>query len=139
MARTPLWTFVGAATLVRRDARRAARDQQAASLAVAALFAVWGLIWGLVPLSLQTLMLTATPDSPEASSAMFITVSQAAIAVGSAIGGVLVDSAGLASVFVVAGLTAIVAGLFAGIAQARPCPVGDPVACAAGPWPGNSP
>ena len=44
-----------------------------------------------VPLLLHTLMLTATPDSPEASSAMFITVSQLAIVVGSAVGGVLVD------------------------------------------------
>lgn len=62
------------------------------------------------------MMLAATP-TPEAASAMFITVTQLAIAVGSALGGLLVDSAGLAVVFVVSGIVAIAAGLFMGVAQ----------------------
>ena len=49
---------------------------------------------------------------------MFITVTQLAIAVGSALGGLLVDSAGLAVVFVVSGIVAIAAALFVGVAQA---------------------
>lgn len=80
---------------------------------VSVLLVVWGLIWGIVPLALQTLMLTATPDAPEASAAVLMSVLQLAIAIGSAVGGLLVDSAGLGAVFVVSGGTAIAAGLFA--------------------------
>jgi predicted MFS family arabinose efflux permease len=87
------------------------------SVVVSILFVAWGLLWGLVPLALQTWLLAATPDSPEASSAILITVMQAAIAVGSAVGGVLVDSAGLTAVFVVSGGIAIAAGLFAAVAR----------------------
>jgi DHA1 family purine ribonucleoside efflux pump-like MFS transporter len=80
-------------------------------------FVVWGLIWGLVPLALQTLMVTATPDAPEASAAVLMSVLQASIAAGSALGGLLVDSAGLETVFVVAGATAVAAGAFTVIAR----------------------
>jgi predicted MFS family arabinose efflux permease len=66
---------------------------------------------------MQTLMLTATPRFPETSSAVLITVTQLAIAVGSALGGLLVDSAGLAVVFVVSGALAVVAALFAALAR----------------------
>jgi predicted MFS family arabinose efflux permease len=84
---------------------------------VAVLFIVWGLIWGLVPLALQTLMLTATPDAPEASAAVLMSVLQLAIAVGSALGGLLVYSAGLEAVFVVGGITAIASALFAALGR----------------------
>ncbi|MCW2865708.1 MAG: transporter [Actinoallomurus sp.] len=77
----------------------------------------WGVMWGVVVLALQTLMLTATPDAPEASSAMLITISQLAIAVGSALGGVLVDSAGLAFLFVISGIVAVASALFGLLAR----------------------
>jgi predicted MFS family arabinose efflux permease len=77
------------------------------------LFVVWGLLWGLVPLALQTLMVVAVPRAPEASSAVLIAVLQLGIAVGAALGGVLVDSAGVDSVFAAAGATAILASLYA--------------------------
>jgi predicted MFS family arabinose efflux permease len=48
---------------------------------------------------------------------VLITVTQLAIAVGSALGGLLVDSAGLAVVFVVSGALAVVAALFAALAR----------------------
>jgi predicted MFS family arabinose efflux permease len=67
--------------------------------------------------ALQTLMLTATPDTPEASSAHVITISQLAIAVGSALGGVLVDSAGLAFLFVISGTVAVASALFGLLAR----------------------
>jgi predicted MFS family arabinose efflux permease len=90
-------------------------------LAVGVLYVAWGLIWGLVPLALQTLMLTATPSAPEAGSAVLITVMQLALGAGSALGGVLVDSAGLAAVFFVSGPIAVAAAL-AGL-HARRAPV----------------
>jgi predicted MFS family arabinose efflux permease len=88
-----------------------------APIVVGILFVAWGSLWGLVPLALQTHMLTAAPDAPEASSAVLIAVLQLAIAVGSAVGGLLVDSAGLAVVFLVSGLIAVGSSLFGLLAR----------------------
>ncbi|GAA4581347.1 MFS transporter [Planotetraspora phitsanulokensis] len=84
-----------------------------APVLVSVLIGAWGVLWGLVPLALQTHMLTATPHAPEAASSIFITVMQLAIAIGSGVGGVLVDSAGLSTVFVASGITAIASAFFA--------------------------
>jgi predicted MFS family arabinose efflux permease len=114
--RSRIWTFVGAAAAF--GVILAVLPALAgAPVVVGVLFLAWGLIWGLVPLAMQTLMLTATPQFPETSSAVLITVTQLAIAVGSALGGLLVDSAGLAVVFVVSGALAVVAALFAALAR----------------------
>lgn len=118
VARSKIWTFVGAAAsfgvvLVLLPAVSGFPP------AVSVLVPLWGLIWGLVPLALQTLTLTATPDTPEASSAMFIAMSQLAIAVGAALGGVLVDSAGLTTVFVVSGVIAVGSAVFGSIASRK--------------------
>jgi predicted MFS family arabinose efflux permease len=88
-----------------------------APVLVSVLIGAWGILWGLVPLALQTHMLTATPNAPEAASAIFITVMQLAIAIGSGLGGILVDSAGLSVVFVVSGITAIASAFFALLAR----------------------
>jgi len=42
-------------------------------------------------------MLRSDPGAPEAASAMFITISQLAVAAAAALGGLLIDSAGLTS------------------------------------------
>ncbi|GIF71419.1 MFS transporter [Asanoa siamensis] len=78
---------------------------------VAVALAGWGVLWGLVPLALQTHMLSATPNAPEAGSAVLISVLQLAIAIGAGLGGVVLDSAGLTALFVSAGATAVVASL----------------------------
>jgi predicted MFS family arabinose efflux permease len=77
------------------------------------MFLAWGALWGLVPLALQTLMLRSDPTAPEAASAIFITISQLAIAAGAALGGALIDTAGLTSVFVTSGTLAIAAAVIA--------------------------
>jgi predicted MFS family arabinose efflux permease len=82
------------------------------------LIVVWGLIWGLVPLALQMLMLTATPDAPEVSAAVLMSMLQFGIAGGSALGGILVDSAGLRTVFFVAGAAAALGGVVALLSRA---------------------
>jgi len=112
VARSKLWSFAGAAAAfgVLLALAPALSEWPAA---VGVVIITWGLIWGLVPLALQTLMMDATPDTPEASAAVLMSVLQLAIALGSALGGVLVDSAGVRTVFVVAGLTALVAALIA--------------------------
>jgi predicted MFS family arabinose efflux permease len=116
VARSRIWSFAGAA------AAFGALLALAPALAgypviVGAVILFWGLIWGLVPLALQTLMMEATPETPEASAAVLMSVLQLAIAVGSALGGVLVDSAGVETVFVVAGVTALAAALLAVASQ----------------------
>jgi predicted MFS family arabinose efflux permease len=114
VARSRIWTLVGAAAGFGLVLAVAPIVVGLPGI-VAILFIAWGLIWGLVPLALQTLMLTATPDAPEASAAVLMSVLQLAIAVGSALGGVLVDSAGLKAVFAVAGITAIASALIAAL------------------------
>ena len=127
VTRSRIWTFVGAA-LAFGVILAILPALSGTPAIVGMLFVTWGLLWGLVPLSLQTLLVTAIPDAPEASSAMFITVSQLAIAVGSALGGLLVDSAGLTVLFLVSGIVAIAAGLFAGVARLS---AGEPAAAEA--------
>jgi len=66
-----------------------------------------------VPLALQTLMLLVTPAAPEASAAVLMSLLQLGVAVGSAVGGVVVDSAGLTVLFLVSGTVAVAAGMLA--------------------------
>jgi predicted MFS family arabinose efflux permease len=75
-------------------------------VAVFALLVVWGLVWGGLPLGLQTLMAGATPEGAEAGLAMFVTTIQVALAVGSSLGGVAVSVSGLTADF---GFAAVVA------------------------------
>jgi predicted MFS family arabinose efflux permease len=112
VSRSRIWTFIGAAAAF-GVVLIALPLLTAVPAFVSILFVAWGLLWGLVPLALQTLMVTAVPDAPEASSAVLISVLQLAIAVGAALGGLLVDSAGVNAVFVAAGVTALLGGGFA--------------------------
>jgi predicted MFS family arabinose efflux permease len=112
VARSRIWTLVGASSAFGAIVL-ILPSVTAAPFVVGAMLVAWGLIWGLVPLSLQTLMLTATPETPEASAAVLMSLLQLAIAVGSALGGLLVDFSGLDAVYVVGGATAIVAGFVA--------------------------
>lgn len=118
VARSPIWTFVSAATSL-GAVLMIVPVLSGTTIAVGVLIVAWGFIWGFVPLSLQTRTLTANPSAPEASSAAFITVAQLAIAAGSALGGVLVDSAGLAVVFLVSGTIMVTAGLLGLLARSR--------------------
>src|SRR5258708_36800359 len=52
---------------------------------------VWGVAFGAIPLCLSVWMQLATPDLPEAGSALFLGNIQAAIAVGPPVGGTVVD------------------------------------------------
>lgn len=74
--------------------------------AVFTLLVVWGLVWGGLPLGLQTWMVAATPQGAEAGLAMFVTTLQVALAVGSTVGGIVVTASGIAVDF---GLAAVLA------------------------------
>jgi predicted MFS family arabinose efflux permease len=58
-------------------------------------------------------LLTADADTPQASATVLITVMQLSIALGSALGGVPINAHGVATVFVVGGGFALLAGLLA--------------------------
>ncbi|MFL9919171.1 MFS transporter [Paraburkholderia fungorum] len=72
---------------------------QHSSIAVAALVLAWGVSFGALPLCFSVWIQRATPDSPEAGSALFVSIIQVAIALGSLIGGVVVDHVGISADF----------------------------------------
>lgn len=61
----------------------------------AAVAAVWGAAFGLVPVSMTTWMLKSLPDSPEAGQALMVSFFQIAISLGALIGGLVVDDFGV--------------------------------------------
>jgi predicted MFS family arabinose efflux permease len=67
--------------------------------AVMVLVLVWGVAFGAIPLCLSVWMQLATPDLPEAGSALFVGIIQVAIAVGSLVGGAVVDQIGIPADF----------------------------------------
>ncbi len=58
---------------------------------------IWGLAFGAVPVCLQIWMFNASPKLFEAGSALMVSAVQIALSAGAAVGGVLVDSAGIGS------------------------------------------
>jgi predicted MFS family arabinose efflux permease len=64
----------------------------------AALLLAWGLAYGGAPVTLQTWVMTAAPNSAEAATAVYCFVFNLAIAVGAAASGLVVDALGVPSV-----------------------------------------
>ncbi|WP_238210694.1 MFS transporter [Caballeronia novacaledonica] len=60
---------------------------------------LWGVAFGALPLCFSVWIQRSTADLPEAGSAMFVSIIQVAIAVGSALGGSIVDHAGVRADF----------------------------------------
>ncbi|WP_184140953.1 MFS transporter [Paraburkholderia atlantica] len=56
---------------------------------------LWGIAFGALPLCFSVWIQRSTTDLPEAGSAMFVSIIQVAIAAGSAVGGTIVDRAGI--------------------------------------------
>jgi predicted MFS family arabinose efflux permease len=95
------------------------------------LLVVWGLVWGALPLGMQTWMSTASPAGSETGLALFVTTIQLAIAAGSVLGGAAVSSFGLAADFWLAGGVAIVGAVVLvamGLRKSSAVPVVEPVA-----------
>lgn len=68
-------------------------------LAAMAMVLAWGIAFGAIPLCLSVWMQDATPDLPEAGSALFVGIIQVAIAAGSSVGGTIVDRVGIPADF----------------------------------------
>jgi predicted MFS family arabinose efflux permease len=76
-----------------------------------ALVAVWGFVWGGLPLAMQMWMSTASPAGAETGLSLFVTTIQLALAAGSVLGGVAVTSWGIDADFRLAGVIALVGAL----------------------------
>ncbi|NYH16496.1 putative MFS family arabinose efflux permease [Paraburkholderia bryophila] len=70
---------------------------QHSSIGVTALVLAWGVSFGALPLCFSIWIQRATPDSPEAGSALFVSIIQVAIALGSLVGGMVVDHIGISA------------------------------------------
>lgn len=82
---------------------------------------LWGMAYGALPVALSVWMSRYAGDHPEASSALFVTTYQLAIAAGSFVGGRVVDSAGVVPALVVGGVAVVVAlGLLFGFGGHKP-------------------
>jgi predicted MFS family arabinose efflux permease len=68
-------------------------------LAVTLVVLLWGIAFGALPLCFSVWIQRSTPDLPEAGSALFVGTIQVAIALGSSIGGTVVDSVGIPANF----------------------------------------
>lgn len=76
-------------------------------VAVFALLVVWGLVWGGIPLSTQTWIVTSAPKEAEAGLALFISTIQIALAIGSVLGGIVVTASGMTVDFQLASVLAL--------------------------------
>jgi len=68
------------------------------------LIVIWGLAFGMMPISVQTWMFKAAPDAMESGGAVFVSTAQISLASGALVGGVSVDHLGVSSAMVVGGL-----------------------------------
>lgn len=84
---------------------------------------IWGAAWGAVPLCLNISNRDASGDAPETGSAMFTLTAQISIAAGSAIGGMIVDTAGLEIDFLTGGVAVVLSGLILWAWKAYPKPM----------------
>jgi predicted MFS family arabinose efflux permease len=87
--------------------------------AVGALVVAWGFVWAAIPVAGQVWMLETSPHLPEGAAALNVTNMQLAIAIGSAAGGALADTAGIRAVFVVAGVVSLAAAVGGGLLRRR--------------------
>jgi predicted MFS family arabinose efflux permease len=72
-----------------------------------AMIVIWGLAFGMMPISVQTWMFRAAPDAMESGGAVFVSTAQISLASGALVGGVAVDYMGVSSAMVVGGLFAL--------------------------------
>ncbi|APW39559.1 hypothetical protein RD110_22010 [Rhodoferax koreense] len=74
-----------------------------------ALMAAWGLAYGAMPLALQMWVTRAAPHVPEGGMALYVGNFQASIALGSFVGGLVVDGFGVSQAVIAGGLLGLIA------------------------------
>lgn len=81
------------------------------------LLVLWGLFWGIVNPGTLVWLLNATPDTPEAASAVNVTNLQIAVGAGSGLGALLVSTTSLQAVFFTGGFIVLAASVIAAISM----------------------
>jgi predicted MFS family arabinose efflux permease len=76
-----------------------------------ALLVVWGLAFGAMPIALQMWMIRAAPNLAEGGMALFVTNFQVAIALGSFVGGAVLDSFDIGDAMYLGGVLALAAAM----------------------------
>ncbi|MRX07673.1 MFS transporter [Pseudoduganella sp. FT25W] len=76
-------------------------------IGAALLVVVWGIAFGMMPMSVQTWIFQAAPHAMESGGAVFVATAQIALASGALVGGVAVDHLGVSSAMVVGGVLAL--------------------------------
>ncbi|UOE43668.1 MFS transporter [Agromyces larvae] len=72
---------------------------------------VWGTGFGAVPTTVQAWIARVAPDRLESAGGLVVSAFQIAIAVGAAVGGLVVDSAGVQAALIAGGLVAVAGGV----------------------------
>lgn len=80
---------------------------------------VWGLGFGAVPTMVQTWMAHVAPSRLESAGGLVVAAFQIAITIGAAVGGLLVDSAGVQTALIAGGIAAVLGGGVLSSARAR--------------------
>jgi len=88
-------------------------------IAAVALVIVWGFSFGMIPIATQSWLLSVSGGRLEGMQGLFVSLTQAAIAAGALVGGVIVDHAGLSAAFLTGSIAAFLTALIAGIATSR--------------------
>ncbi|MRW88946.1 MFS transporter [Duganella sp. FT80W] len=76
-------------------------------IGAALLVIIWGIAFGMMPMSVQTWIFQAAPQAMESGGAVFVATAQIALASGALVGGVAVDHLGVSSAMVVGGVLAL--------------------------------
>jgi predicted MFS family arabinose efflux permease len=105
---------------------------QHSTIGVVTLVLAWGISFGALPLCFSIWIQRATPDSPEAGSALFVSIIQVAIALGSLVGGVVVDHVGISADFLFgSGLALLGLAALASFGRSEQKVAAEAVACPA--------
>ncbi|HEX7907839.1 MAG TPA: MFS transporter [Paraburkholderia sp.] len=105
---------------------------QHSSIGVVAMVLAWGVAFGALPLCFSVWIQRATPDSPEAGSALFVSIIQVAIALGSLVGGVVVDRVGMSADFLLgSGLALLGLAVLASFGRSEQAVPAEALACSA--------
>jgi predicted MFS family arabinose efflux permease len=76
-------------------------------IGAALLVVIWGIAFGMMPMSVQTWIFQAAPHAMESGGAVFVTTAQIALSSGALVGGLAVDHLGVSSAMLVGGALAL--------------------------------
>ncbi len=87
---------------------------------IAALIVAWGLAFGAIPIALQLWVFKAAPEAMEGGAALLVSTFQVFIALGSVLGGVVVDNYGTSMVMWASGAVSALGLLVVGLSKHVP-------------------